>query len=294
MRRLLIPSVTILFVALSSPASGSVIYSNNPAPGDFFTNPGLTNQGLAVGTSGWYYNNTRNSGVVGINTTYSRNGNASVYFNTPSGAAKADFEFLPSAVNLGGNFFAGSSLAPFSQLQSFSYDWYRDSSSTNPSIQHPVIRVLLDRDGDLTTTGDRGGLVFERVYNSLPVPTDTWVSDTVTASTFVWSFGLGLPFAYDLNNNSYPYDETLASWQAFMPNAVIIGFSVGVGSGWNGQFYGAADNIRWTINNTTFGPFNFETQEVIIPEPTTVVLFALGLAGAGIVARRRSKPLLNK
>jgi hypothetical protein len=293
MHRLLFPSAVVLLATLTSSAAASVIYSNNPAPGDFFTNPTGSNQGQAVGTSGWYYNNTRNSAVVGINTTYARNGNASVYFHSPSGAGKADFEFLPSAVNSGGNFFAGSSLAPFSQLQSFSYDWYRDSLSTNPSIQHPVIRVLLDRDGDLTTIGDRGGLVFERVYNSLSVPTDTWVSDTVTSSTYVWSFGLGLSFAYDLNGNSYGYDETLADWQAFMPNAVIIGFSVGVGSGWNGQFYGAADNIRWTINNTTFGPFNLETQEVIIPEPTTIALLALGLAGVGMVVRRRSKPLLN-
>lgn len=290
MNRLLFPSVAIAWLCLTSSAPASVIYSNNPSPGDFFTNPGPSNQGLAVGASGWYYNNTRNSATVGININYPRNGNASIYFNSPSGAGKADFEYLPSAVNIGGNFFSGASIAPFSQLQSFSYDWYRDSSSTNPALQHPVIRVLLDRDGNLLTTGDRGGLVFERAYNSGVVPTDTWVSDTVTSSTNVWSFGLGLPFAHDLDGNSYGYDETLAEWQAFMPNAVIIGFSVGVGSGWAGQFYGAADNIRWTINNQTT-TFNLEVQELIIPEPTTLALFTLGMIGLTLVTRRRTKPI---
>lgn len=287
MNRLRCLMVVFLAAALASPAFGSVIYSNNPSPGDFFTNPGPTNQGLAVGTSGWYYNNTRNGGVVGINITYPRNGSASVYFNTPSGAAKADFEYLPNAVNLGGNFFSGGIIAPFSQLQSFSYDWYRDSSSTNPANQHPAIRVLLDADGNLLTIGDRGGLVFERVYNSSPVPTDTWVSDTVTSTTNIWSFGLGLPFAADLDGNGYGYDETLSEWQAFLPNAVIIGFSVGVGSGWNGQFYGAADNIRWTISGNTFGPFNLET---FVPEPTSIALLASGLVGVGLVVRRRKNP----
>ncbi|MCS6831612.1 MAG: PEP-CTERM sorting domain-containing protein, partial [bacterium] len=253
-------------------------------------NAGASNQGQAVGTSGWYYNNVRNNGAVGIRTNYPWNGNGSVYFNTPTGAAKADIEYLVNAVSIGGNFFSAGVIAPFSQLQSLSYRWYRDSSSTNPAVQHPAVRILLDLDGNPLTPLDRAGLVFERAYNSLPTLTNQWVNDTVTLSTNLWSFG-ALGFATDLDGNSYPYDETWSEWLSYFstnhPNAAIVGFSMGVGSGWVGDFKGAVDGISWTINGQT-SSYNFETFRVqVIPEPTTMALFGLGLAAVGRLVRRK-------
>jgi hypothetical protein len=70
-------------------AATTIVYSNNPAPGDQFTNSGPLNQGQAVGTSGWYYNNVRNNGAVGIRTNYPFNGNGSVYMRTPTGASES-------------------------------------------------------------------------------------------------------------------------------------------------------------------------------------------------------------
>ena len=208
-----------------------------------------------------------------------------MFFSSPTGAGKADIEYLANPVNLGGNFVAGGSLGPFSALSAMSYDWYRDSSSTNPGVQHPALRVLLDADGDLSTIGDRGGLVFERAYNSSLTPTGTWVSDTVTGTTNLWSFGLGLPFAADIDNSGSGYDDTLNEWQAFLPNAVILGFSAGVGSGWDGVFSGAVDNISWTIGQITTTS-NFEVTAV--PEPASLALLGLGLAGLGLARRRRA------
>jgi hypothetical protein len=178
---------------MAAPAvvAATIVPSNMTAPGDSFTNPGAANQGQAVGAGPWHYNNVRGGGAVGIRTDLPRSGNGSVFFSSPSGAGKADIEFLPNAVNIGGNFFSVGSLGAFSALTSFGYDWYRVGASTNPAVQHPALRVLLDRDGDLGTLHDRGGLVFERVYNALPTPTDQWVSDTITATTNLWSFGLG-------------------------------------------------------------------------------------------------------
>jgi hypothetical protein len=37
-------------------AATTIVYSNNPAPGDLFSNSASTSLGQAVGTSGWYYN----------------------------------------------------------------------------------------------------------------------------------------------------------------------------------------------------------------------------------------------
>ncbi|MCS7025883.1 MAG: PEP-CTERM sorting domain-containing protein [Bryobacteraceae bacterium] len=256
----------------------AVIYSNNSPLSDQFTNPTNLNLGQAIGSSGWYYNNVRNNGTVGVRASFPYLSSGSVFFQSPSGAAKADIEYLPNAANVFGNYVSGASLGRFSDLQSFSYSWYRSSSSTVASHLHPVMRVLLDADGNLATTGDRGGLVFERVYNSGSVAVNTWVSDTVSSGTYLWNFGLGLGFAANINATPFAYDATLAEWQAYFPNALVIGFSAGVGSGWNGVFSGAVDSISWSLAGQSL-TFNFEVAPAAdIPEPSTLLLTASGAA----------------
>ena len=269
-------------------AATTIVYSNNPAPGDLFSNSASTSLGQAVGTSGWYYNNVRNGGKVGIRTNYPFNGNGSVYMRTPSKDAKADIEFLGNALATGnpGNFYSVTAIAPLKHLVSVSYSWYRDSTSSVAGHLHPVLRILLDADGDLNTVGDRGGLVWESVYQLGPytAPTNTWVTQTVDDNSWMWNYGLGIGFAANINSTPYAYDATLAEWKAYFPNAVIIGFNMGLGSGWTGDFVGAVDNISWTIEGITTTT-NFE----VVPEPTTMALFGLGLLGAaGGLLRRKS------
>jgi hypothetical protein len=180
-------------------------------------------------------------------------------------------------VSIGGNFVSTGVIAPLSQLQSVSYSWYRDSDSTVAKHLHPVLRILLDADGDLTTVGDRGGLVWESVYQLYPytAPTNTWVTQTITDSSWLWNFGLGGNLQ-DIDGDGYAHNSNLAAWKAYFPNAVIIGFNMGLGSGWTGDFIGAVDNISWTINGITTTT-NFE----VVPEPTTMALFGFGTAGRG-------------
>ncbi|MCS6920780.1 MAG: hypothetical protein NZM07_02480, partial [Elioraea sp.] len=88
LRRLLVASALLAAPGLAVPGVAStIVLSNNSAPGDSFVNAGPTNQGQAIGTTGWYYNNVRNSGSVGISTALPRNGNGSAFFSSPSGAA---------------------------------------------------------------------------------------------------------------------------------------------------------------------------------------------------------------
>ena len=285
-----IASTAALLAAAAAPSSATTITANNPA-GDAFTNASPSNQGQAVGASGWYYNNVRANGVAGIDGTYARNGNGSVHFSGPANA-KADIEFLPGGLAIAGNYNSTGSLGTLSAFTGMSYDWYRSSTSTNDPRQAPALRVLVDADGNLATINDRGGLVFERVYNegadSSAAPTNGWVTDVIGANSIVWNFGLGIPNNSDINNSGYSFDETLAQWKALFPNAVVIGFSSGIGSGWNGAFDGAVDNIAWTIGGvTTTNNFETRASAAAVPEPETLSLFAAALVGLGITARRR-------
>jgi len=266
----------IAVALLATTAQATEIYGNNPAPGDAFTNS-VGDAGQAIGSTGWYYNNVRNSTTVGISTANPQSGNGSVSFVAPANG-KADVEFLP-----------GSSLGAFSGLSSMSYDWYRVGTSGAADHLHPSLRVLVDRDGNLTTN-DRGYLVFERIYNNVATPEDAWITDTISAGTFLWNtkfFANSMAAETNINASSYAYDATLAEWQAFMPNGVILGFSSGVGSGW-GSFTGAVDNISWTINGVTTLN-NFEVAAADVPEPASVALLGLGLMGLVAARRRKAK-----
>lgn len=264
-------AIAALSLVVSASAQMTVFSNAGALPGDSFTNAGVTNTGQAVGTTGWHYNNVRNSGIVGINNTYARSGDGSLYFETtigPGGASsKADAEFFRTSVaNGAGNFSATSSLGALSELTSLSYDWYRDSASSASSVLHAALRLQVVS-ADLTQSGY---LVFERAYNGSVVPTDTWNSDDIFANrtTFnMWSTG-SLPGAFS------NFTTTLDQWMNSSMNYQVIGVSTGVGSGW-GPFRGAVDNVQFGFGgvNTTY---NFEA----VPEPMTMTVMALGALAA--------------
>ena len=286
----LILGLCAALVAASAFAQATVtVYSQNPAPGDSFTNTGSTNQGSNFGNANWVYNNTRGGGSVGIRTNYPRSGNGSVYFNSTSSSGKADIEYFASPVNSGGNFVPNlnqsSILGPLSALSHLSYEWYRDSSSTAPDHLHPVLRLgilRVNQDNSINL----GYLVFERIYNGFgAAPTNSWQSDNIISSSYkMWatrSLGFGDP-----NVNIYDVLKTIPEWLTAASNAnatlYVISVNAGIGSGWNGTFTGAVDNITFGFNNT-YTTYNFE----VVPEPASMV--ALGSGLIGLLGLRRRK-----
>ena len=91
---------------------------------------------------------------------------------------------------------------------------------------------------------------------------------------------------------------TLAQWGAGMAPDVatfdrlstataILGIEFGIGSGWNGSFAGAVDNVRVGFAGADATTFNFELARNEVPEPASLALLALG--AFGIAAARRRK-----
>jgi hypothetical protein len=280
----LILGLCAALVAASAFAQATVtVYSQNPAPGDLFTNAGSTNQGQSFGNPNWVYNNTRRDGSVGIRNNYPRSGNGSVYFNSPDSLGKADIEYFADPVLVGGNFVPNpfnpsSILGPLADLSHLSYEWYRDGSSTAPASLHPVLRLgILRVNSD--NTAAVGYLTFERVYNGFgAAPTDSWQSDDIVSNNYkLWataSLGFGEVF------------KTIPEWVS-AANAVgatlyVISVNAGIGSGWNGTFEGAVDNITFGFNGT-YTTYNFE----VVPEPASML--ALGSGLIGLLGLRRRK-----
>lgn len=160
-------------------------------------------------------------------------------------------------------------------LSHLSYDWYRKSGSyTANSWLHPVLRLYISNDDGT----QRGYLVYERAYNPAPapVPTDEWITDSIGDNTNLWTTGT-LPLAFTTG-------YSLSWWKANygLGQFKVYAISAGIGSGW-GTFEGAVDNISYQFGSGPRITSNFE----VVPEPTTMALFGLGLAAVGGLARRK-------
>lgn len=207
--------------------------------------------------NGWMPANVRADASVAITATRPRSGTGSLEFQTLTvtpGQDKADFEMT----------WTPDPARTLATLDALCYEYYRDSSSTTGANFHPVLRLYFyDENGTPGNTGDDilGLFIFEEVYQAGgSVPLDTWDFNDIISGRF-WIFlsvnagGTGVIQNYGLTlsdwlNNLDPDTGMPPVGQpgdpappTFSASTFIVGINVGVGSGWNDNFLGFADNI---------------------------------------------------
>ena len=251
-------------------ANGTVTTVTGPSGGAARTSAS-PNQSVK---DGWLQANVGANASVGITKTYARSGNGSAYFDGPTAqgsggsGSKADLEYY------------FSSPTALSSFVDASYDWYRDVASDNNAIQAPAFRLLVNNAAH--SLGQDTALIFEPYYQGAPhnAVEGAWQTSAIDLNSMVFNnSGLTMPGA--------GYTFTLASWIAANPDLLIYGLSTGIGSGWDGHFTGAVDNIAYNFGGKNQGAFNFEVAAGV-PEPAAwgMMIGGFGLAG-GMLRRRK-------
>ncbi len=270
-------------LALSAFAQANAQVVTVTSPGTI-TNPGGPAMSDAFALDQWLRDNVRSGSTVGINSTYTHNGDTgSAYMSgTIANTSKADMEY----------YFGGQYVTPFTlgSLTSASYDYLRNSSSTAQAWLTPSLRFMIDNDGDFSTTNDRGLLIYEPIYNGVSVAaTDVWTTAAITNTTNLWwrQYTGSSSVAFNTVDLTDYKNGVTINGQTVNSKTVIYGISSGIGSGWGGTYEGAIDNINLKYGSSDV-TFAFETRDVVAtPEPASLVLVATGVVGVAGFARRR-------
>lgn len=142
-------------------------------------------------------------------------------------------------------------------LDQLSFDYYIASSDRTDVI--PVIRLIIDADGNLATTGDRGELVFEYSYQNLGGTTqDAWQTADLAGDDWVaWqrSFGVNRDQVANMTELSDWADAdgfTPAGGLHFDEDSLVLGWSIALGSG-NGTNDIYLDNLQVAGVTMQFG-----------------------------------------
>ncbi|MBL8030187.1 MAG: PEP-CTERM sorting domain-containing protein [Candidatus Doudnabacteria bacterium] len=193
----------------------------------------------------------------------------------PAGTGSAEFTVLTSGDRLLLSTLNHNGLG-LSEITTLSYSTYRQAGGSALAVS---LQFDIDTDSTDANTSWMGRLVYEAYYTQT-VLDNTWQTwNTMTTGANWWFSGAPGNATCSIGSPC-----TWAQVLTAFPNAAINGnTNLKGGGGWSG-FIGNVDNLRLATQrfDTTY---DFEAQNQV-PEPSTLLLMSIGLAGLWAKRRR--------